>query len=153
MVSSTTFSASIISREFLFGLNLIRQFDLLRCSRVHRLQRLRYQARTCVTQRKKRCQGAYSVRESVKWRSVMRYVAIVIKVPKQIIIQMSEFKNFHEKVRITPASKLRGDFQLPGDKSISHRSAMFAAIGEGISKLSNYSSARDCQSTLDCLEA
>ena len=30
---------------------------------------------------------------------------------------------------------------------------MFAAIGEGVSRLSNYSSARDCQSTLDCLEA
>ncbi len=30
---------------------------------------------------------------------------------------------------------------------------MFAAIGAGVSKLSNYSSARDCQSTLDCMEA
>lgn len=30
---------------------------------------------------------------------------------------------------------------------------MFAAIGAGVSRLSNYSSARDCQSTLDCLEA
>jgi 3-phosphoshikimate 1-carboxyvinyltransferase len=55
-------------------------------------------------------------------------------------------------VALAPATILRGDFQLPGDKSISHRSAMFAAIGEGVSRLSNYSSARDCQSTLDCLE-
>ena len=30
---------------------------------------------------------------------------------------------------------------------------MFAAIGAGTSRLRNYSSARDCQSTLDCLEA
>lgn len=30
---------------------------------------------------------------------------------------------------------------------------MFAAIGDGTSRLSNYSSARDCQSTLDCLAA
>jgi 3-phosphoshikimate 1-carboxyvinyltransferase len=56
-------------------------------------------------------------------------------------------------VKITHASRLRGDFQLPGDKSISHRSAMFAAIGEGKSHLHNYSSARDCRSTLDCLAA
>src|SRR5688572_32550723 len=42
-------------------------------------------------------------------------------------------------VRIAPVARLRGDFQLPGDKSISHRSAMFAAIGEGVSRLSNYS--------------
>lgn len=30
---------------------------------------------------------------------------------------------------------------------------MFAAIGDGVSRIRNYSSARDCQSTLDCLEA
>ncbi len=67
---------------------------------------------------------------------------------------MSENKNQETKtVRITAASSLRGDFQLPGDKSISHRSAMFASIGEGRTRLRNYSSARDCQSTLDCMEA
>lgn len=67
---------------------------------------------------------------------------------------MSEIKN-HETttVKIACSARLRGDFQLPGDKSISHRSAMFAAIGNGQSRLLNYSSARDCQSTLDCLEA
>ncbi len=54
--------------------------------------------------------------------------------------------------RITPVTKLRGDFQLPGDKSISHRSAMCAALGRGTSSIRNYSSARDCQNTLDCLE-
>jgi 3-phosphoshikimate 1-carboxyvinyltransferase len=67
---------------------------------------------------------------------------------------MSESTNQSASIiRVAAATKLRGDFQLPGDKSISHRSAMFAAIGEGVSRLSNYSSARDCQSTLDCLEA
>ena len=55
--------------------------------------------------------------------------------------------------RINPVAKLRGDFQLPGDKSISHRSAMFAALGRGTSTIRNYSSARDCQNTLDGLEA
>ena len=56
-------------------------------------------------------------------------------------------------LRIHRQKKLRGDFYLPGDKSISHRSAMFAALGRGTSYLRNYSSARDCQSTLDCLAA
>ena len=46
---------------------------------------------------------------------------------------------------------LHFDFRLPGDKSISHRSAMIAAIGQGLSRIGNYSSAVDCQSTLDCL--
>jgi 3-phosphoshikimate 1-carboxyvinyltransferase len=54
-------------------------------------------------------------------------------------------------VRLRAVRALHGDFHLPGDKSISHRSAMFAAIGNGASRLRNYSSARDCQSTLDCL--
>ena len=67
---------------------------------------------------------------------------------------MSENKNQETvTIGIAPATSLRGDFQLPGDKSISHRSAMFAAIGDGQSTLRNYSSARDCQNTLDCLEA
>ncbi len=57
------------------------------------------------------------------------------------------------RIKINPVAKLRGDFQLPGDKSISHRSAMFAALGRGTSVIRNYSSARDCQNTLDCLEA
>lgn len=56
-------------------------------------------------------------------------------------------------VKVTPARRIHGDVHLPGDKSISHRSAMFAALGDGVSRLRNYSSAVDCQSTLDCLEA
>ncbi len=56
-------------------------------------------------------------------------------------------------VTLTSLKRLRGDFQIPGDKSISHRSALFAALGAGPSRLLNYSSARDCQSTLDCLAA
>src|SRR5262249_31372767 len=84
----------------------------------------------------------------------MRYAAFITKVPKQILIRMPESTTPSANIiRVAPGARLRGDFQLPGDKSISHRSAMFAAIGEGVSRLKNYSSARDCQSTLDCLEA
>jgi 3-phosphoshikimate 1-carboxyvinyltransferase len=68
--------------------------------------------------------------------------------------QMSETEKLSPNVvKISTSALLRGDFQLPGDKSISHRSAIFAAIGEGQSRLRNYSSARDCQNTLDCMEA
>ncbi len=48
--------------------------------------------------------------------------------------------------------KLRGTVELPPDKSISHRSAMFAAIAEGESRIENYSDAADPQSTLSCLK-
>ncbi len=56
-------------------------------------------------------------------------------------------------LKVHTSDRLRGDFSLPGDKSISHRSALLAALGDGASCLRNYSSAQDCQSTLDCLSA
>ena len=52
-----------------------------------------------------------------------------------------------------PAARLSGSFHLPGDKSISHRYAMLAAIADGPSELRHYGSSLDCQSTLDCLRA
>jgi 3-phosphoshikimate 1-carboxyvinyltransferase len=55
--------------------------------------------------------------------------------------------------QISPATSLSGAIQLPGDKSISHRYAMIAAIAEGPSKISNYSTGADCQSTLGCMRA
>src|SRR5262245_7650758 len=66
---------------------------------------------------------------------------------------MSAINYFNSNlIKIIPVYKIRGDFQLPGDKSISHRSAIIASLGEGQSRLQNYSSARDCLSTLACLE-
>ncbi|MGE5483442.1 MAG: 3-phosphoshikimate 1-carboxyvinyltransferase [Ignavibacteriales bacterium] len=41
----------------------------------------------------------------------------------------------------------------PGDKSISHRSAMFGALAEGETVITNYSPGQDCATTLDCLRA
>ena len=40
---------------------------------------------------------------------------------------------------------------LPGDKSISHRYALLAALANGPSKIESFSPAADCQSTLACL--
>ncbi|HMD48965.1 MAG TPA: 3-phosphoshikimate 1-carboxyvinyltransferase [Bryobacteraceae bacterium] len=55
--------------------------------------------------------------------------------------------------QISPARAVSGAVQLPGDKSISHRYAMLAAIAEGTSKIANYSTGADCQSTLGCVQA
>lgn len=54
---------------------------------------------------------------------------------------------------ITPARRLQGRIHVPGDKSISHRYALIAALSEGRSELSNYSAGADCQSTLSCLRS
>ncbi len=42
---------------------------------------------------------------------------------------------------------------MPGDKSISHRYAMLAALAEGTSELRNFAAAADCHSTLGCMRA
>ena len=52
---------------------------------------------------------------------------------------------------IAPASAVRGRIQVPGDKSISHRYALFAALADGDSTIDNYAPGADCQSTLACL--
>jgi 3-phosphoshikimate 1-carboxyvinyltransferase len=54
---------------------------------------------------------------------------------------------------ISPAASIQGTITLPGDKSISHRYGMLAAIAEGPSKIHNYSIGADCQSTLACMQA
>jgi 3-phosphoshikimate 1-carboxyvinyltransferase len=54
---------------------------------------------------------------------------------------------------ISPARSLSGNVVLPGDKSISHRYAMLASLAEGVSKIRNYSTGADCQSTLGCMRA
>jgi 3-phosphoshikimate 1-carboxyvinyltransferase len=55
------------------------------------------------------------------------------------------------QVIVRPARNVRGTVTLPGDKSISHRYAMLAAIADGPSRLENYSTGADCASTLRCL--
>jgi 3-phosphoshikimate 1-carboxyvinyltransferase len=55
------------------------------------------------------------------------------------------------KKTIVPGGSVSGIADVPGDKSISHRYAMLASLAEGRSEIANYSSAADCQSTLQCL--
>ena len=45
---------------------------------------------------------------------------------------------------------LRGTIQVPGDKSISHRSVMFGAIAEGTTTVEGFLLGEDCLSTIDC---
>jgi 3-phosphoshikimate 1-carboxyvinyltransferase len=54
---------------------------------------------------------------------------------------------------ILPAGSLSGIVRLPGDKSVSHRYGMLAAIAEGRSEICNYSTGADCASTLACMRA
>jgi 3-phosphoshikimate 1-carboxyvinyltransferase len=64
---------------------------------------------------------------------------------------MGMFASKAKKLRA--AKKLEGAVQFPGDKSISHRYAILAAIAEGPSEIHFFSSSADCRSTLDCLNS
>ena len=43
---------------------------------------------------------------------------------------------------------LQGDFEIPADKSITHRAFMFASLTNGVVKVNNFSNGQDCKSTL-----
>lgn len=55
-------------------------------------------------------------------------------------------------IKLTPARRITGRLTLPGDKSISHRAALIAALASGATEISNFSSAADCASTVACLQ-
>jgi 3-phosphoshikimate 1-carboxyvinyltransferase len=54
---------------------------------------------------------------------------------------------------IRPARAVRGRLTVPGDKSISHRYAILAALAHGRSTIHQYAGGADCRSTLACLSA
>lgn len=52
---------------------------------------------------------------------------------------------------VKPAKALNGTISLPPDKSISHRSVLFASLADQASTIHNYSSAADPESTVQCM--
>ncbi len=57
------------------------------------------------------------------------------------------------RLRIRPAPRLRGLLSVPGDKSLSHRALLFAALADGTSELRGWLPAADCEATLRCVRA
>jgi 3-phosphoshikimate 1-carboxyvinyltransferase len=55
--------------------------------------------------------------------------------------------------RFDPSGPLRGTLRPPADKSISHRAALIAAMGEGETAIEGYLDAADTRSTLAAVEA
>ncbi|MGI8556656.1 MAG: 3-phosphoshikimate 1-carboxyvinyltransferase [Pyrinomonadaceae bacterium] len=55
-------------------------------------------------------------------------------------------------MKIKSAKIIEGEVKLPGDKSISHRAALFAAIADGETRIENFATSADCASTLRCLQ-
>lgn len=55
--------------------------------------------------------------------------------------------------RFDPSGPLRGSLRPPPDKSVSHRAALIAAMGEGETTIEGYLDAADTRSTLAAIEA
>jgi 3-phosphoshikimate 1-carboxyvinyltransferase len=58
-----------------------------------------------------------------------------------------------DRVAVFPALKVAGVLRVPGDKSISHRYALLAALADGRSTIANYAPGADCASSLSCVAA
>ena len=54
---------------------------------------------------------------------------------------------------VKPARNILGSLRVPGDKSISHRYGMLAALARGRSRFENFAPGADCASTLGCVRA
>jgi 3-phosphoshikimate 1-carboxyvinyltransferase len=50
----------------------------------------------------------------------------------------------------TNVKSLSGEIEIPGDKSISHRSVMFGSIAHGVTRVTNFLPGDDCLSTISC---
>ncbi len=53
-------------------------------------------------------------------------------------------------LELTKATALKGEINIPGDKSISHRAIMFGALSKGDSVVTNFLNSADCEATIDC---
>ena len=56
-------------------------------------------------------------------------------------------------VVIVPPAHLRGEIQIPGDKSISHRSVLLNAIAQGSASITGFVQSADCIASINALRA
>lgn len=53
-------------------------------------------------------------------------------------------------MEIKKLTSIHGELDIPGDKSISHRAAMFGALCKGTTKITHFLEGADCLSTISC---
>jgi 3-phosphoshikimate 1-carboxyvinyltransferase len=52
---------------------------------------------------------------------------------------------------LSSTKQVRGEVRVPGDKSVSHRAAIFGGVAHGTTRISGFLQAHDTQATLSCL--
>ena len=58
----------------------------------------------------------------------------------------------HETLTLKPGMPLRGITRVPGDKSISHRSILLGALGDGATQVRGWLAAGDTEATLAAVQ-
>ena len=56
-------------------------------------------------------------------------------------------------LRVQAISSLHAEFSVPGDKSISHRSAILGGLSNGVCEISNFLPSEDCLNTLKAMQS
>ena len=54
-------------------------------------------------------------------------------------------------IKVKPVKKLWAEFEVPGDKSISHRAAILTGLSNGTCRVDNFLPSEDCVSTLNAM--
>jgi len=57
------------------------------------------------------------------------------------------------ELRVKAIASLQAEFSVPGDKSISHRAAIFSGLANGICTIRNFLPSEDCLNTLNAMQA
>ena len=57
------------------------------------------------------------------------------------------------ELRVRRGPLIRAEIKVPGDKSISHRAAMFASLSNGVCVLNDFAPGEDCQHTVAAMRA
>ncbi len=55
-------------------------------------------------------------------------------------------------LRVGKTTKLEGQIEVPGDKSISHRAVMLGSLATGATRITNFLMGADCLSTIECFK-
>jgi len=71
---------------------------------------------------------------------------------KELSRRLKHFMNKNLKDVIPVNKPLKGTIEVPADKSISHRAAIFGALTKNKISITNFSSGADCKSTLNVLK-
>lgn len=58
-----------------------------------------------------------------------------------------------KKLRVQPAPRIEGELAVPGDKSISHRSVIFASLATGLTRVTGFLPGEDCVNTMRAFQA